>query len=577
MNILLVYPGIQDIGFDSFGRGSYGGHLQNLGMGYLSAYLKSLGHEVDFLDLRKMSGWEETAECISQSPSQIVGIQFNTVNFSSAAGCARLAREAGKLIVAGGPHASWAPHKLIDAGYADHVIVGEGEISLARYLDNPTKAEPVISGVHCESLDDLPFPDRHLSKNDLHRINDPVTGRFPLCSFGFDMIASRGCPFPCRFCQPMQRLTFGNKVRHHSAEYVFAHIEKLIADFNAFYVHFVDDTFTLDKSWTLQFCELMQKKRPGLRYWTASSRADCVNREILAAMRNAGCVRMNFGFESGSPRILEILGKKLAPEQSLETARLCHELGMLVIANFILGVPGETEGDMQKTLDLARQMKPDLINISYFTPIPGSFLYDECKKADLIINREYSDFNRSNIGQIKGIDYALTTDYMRKIENCATRWYESPAFSRLATDRWNWLSSLGRQDRVCEEISLWSRPEISVMSVQYTKKVARLLESRAGSTDSRFAIYGASQSGMMILNACLQANIKIVALYDRDTRIIGNVISGVPVKSPENINLDSFDAIVICSKGHEDEIYQRLQYLQKAGKVIISASREGLL
>lgn len=577
MSLLLIYPGIQGIGFDSFGRGTYSGNLQNLGVGYLSAYLKHQGYHVEFLDLRKMSGWNETARRISETSCRKVGIQFNTVNFGPAFQCAKLAREAGKLILAGGPHASWGPKELVDGGYVDHVILGEAEYSLAEFLADPAAASPIIKGRRCHNLDELPFPDRHLDEGDLGRINDTVSGRFPLCTFGFDMMASRGCPYHCRFCQPMQKLTFGTKIRHHSVEYVVEHINRLVVDYSAFYVHFVDDTFTLNKKWTLEFCDLMQKQPPGLRYWTASSRADCVDREILKALRDAGCVRMNFGFESGSSRILEMLDKRLTPERSLETARLCRELGILVIANFILGFPDETEDDMRKTLELARQMKPDLINLSYFSPIPGSYLYNECKERGLIANHDYSDYDRMHFGQIRGVDYALATEYMRKIENCAIRWYESPAFSQLATDRWNRISSLGKQDKAYEEISFWSRPDISVMGIQYDRKVAQFLRSRLSTDDTRLAIYGADQSGVTVLKACLKSRIRIVAMYDRDPEKAGKFVTGVPVKFPDEIGTDSLNALLICSKGYEMEIYRDLQYLEKDGVLLIRAAQEGLV
>jgi len=583
MSILLIYPGIQGIGFDSFGRGAYSGHLQNLGVGYLSSYLRKQGHGVEFLDLRKMSGWEETAIKIRQSPCQMVGIQFNTVNVGPAIQCAGLAREAGKTIVAGGPHASWRPQALIDEGHADYVIQGESELSLADLLADPSSAPAIIKGRRCHNLDELPIPDRHLDAEDLRRINDPVSGRFPLCTFGFDMVASRGCPYPCRFCQPMQKLTFGEKIRHHSVEYVVEHIRKLVVDYQASYVHFVDDTFTLNKKWTLEFCDMMQKQPPGLRYWTASSRADCVDREILTALRDAGCVRMNFGFESGSLRILEALNKRLTPEQSLETAQLCRELGILVIANFILGVPDETEEDMRKTLELAEKMKADMINLSYFTPIPGSYLYNECKDRGLIENEDFSDFDRMNFGQIKGIDYALTTEYMRKIENCATRWYENPAYSRLATDRWNRISALGRQDKAYEEILFWSRPDISVMGIQYDRKTARYDEKIAQfikdrlSESTRPAIYGADLSGKTVRNGCQKAEFNIIALYDRDPGKAGKEISGVPVRLPEEIEKDAPDVLMICSKGHESEIYQDLRHLENNGTVLVCAASEGLI
>ena len=91
------------------------------------------------------------------------------------------------------------------------------------------------------------------------------------------------------------------------------------------------------------------------------------------------------------------------------------------------------------------------------------------------------------------------------------------------------------------------------------------------------AIYGADQSGVAVLNACHKSRIRIVALYDRDPAKVGKVIAGVPVKFPEEIGTDVPNALLICSKGHENEIYRDMQYLEKEGVVLIRAAHEGLI
>ena len=119
-------------------------------------------------------------------------------------------------------------------------------------------------------------------------------------------LTSRGCPFNCIFCHNSWR---GTPVRGVSPEVIIEELERLIRDYRAHYVWFLDDNFFWKRNSALRFCELViQKKLPV--YWATSTRPDSIDDELLALAARSGCKRLAFGFESGSQRVLNVLNKK---------------------------------------------------------------------------------------------------------------------------------------------------------------------------------------------------------------------------------------------------------------------------
>jgi anaerobic magnesium-protoporphyrin IX monomethyl ester cyclase len=450
VKITLIYPGIAQIGFESFGRGTPTTDLMSLGLGYIGASIKkSTKNEVDLIDLRKLKGWDDVKRELRERSCDIAGIHTNTVNFEYAMKCAEIAHQMGKTVIAGGPHATLDPQELIDTGNVDHIITGEAEITIIdvlKRLERGLHVDKVIQGQPVENLDDLPFPERDLFGLD-KRLKLP--GIFPYPTRYVGVLASRGCGFNCKFCQPLERKIFGKKLKFRSIENVLKEVVLLKEHYGADFIMFQDDQLTQNKGWLLDLCA--ELKKVGID-WGALARVDTVNEQIIKTMREAGCLVLQFGFESGSQRILDFLRKGAKVEEAIETARHCRENSMLIFANYMLGIPTETEADIEDTYRLMRTINPEIHAASYFSPIPGSDLYEYCKEKGLINVTSYDMYARGAVGnKLKGVDYKALGRMKKKIEKRTPAWYQESYYASCVIKRWKGLIKQGHYIHMLKE------------------------------------------------------------------------------------------------------------------------------
>lgn len=458
MKITLLYPGIVRIGFNSLGRGGMDCNWINLGLAYLGAYLKKHRYDVDLMDLRDFSGWESVSDEMRRRDFDVLGVYFNTPNYDNALQSCKIAKQLNKIVVAGGPHASVDPESLLSTKYVDHVIIGEGEASFletVRRLENNSPVDKIIVGKFAENLDDLPFPERDLYN--LAKVNTPRRN-FPYLNNGHIIMTSRGCPFNCSFCQPLAQRMFGKRVRYRSVRNVINEIKYLVDKYKAKYISFQDDTFTARKEWVKEFCKELNSLHLGIQ-WSAQSRVDTFDDELASAMRAAGCVCIFFGFESGSDNILKFIKKGITAEQSLAAARLCKKHKILILADYMIGIPTETDADIEQTLELAKKIRAEMISVTYFTPIPGSELFEYCKNNGLIKIDKYENFSRNPTGEkIRGINYQKLDKYRHAILATSPCWWAEKHFARLALKRWLFLANSGYFGDMSREIIRYSLP-----------------------------------------------------------------------------------------------------------------------
>jgi len=442
MKITFVYPGIAMIGFNSLGGRSHDTISINLGLGYISSYLKkNSNHTADLIDLRDLIGWDHYESELKRRAPDVVGIYCNTVNVENSLKSAELAKKLGRRVVMGGPHATLDPESLLSTGFVDTVIVGEGEVSFLRFIDDLASGKTpdrIVHGEKIDNLDDIPFPDR-----DLYNMNRILNGPgiFPYPNRYVGIVASRGCYYNCAFCQPLEKTIFGRKVRTRSVANIIAEVKDVIAKYNANFIMFECDTLTTKKAWAMELCREMKNVPVS---WGAQSRADTIDDELAAAMHDAGCMVLFIGFESGSPRMLELLRKGIKPEDSVKAGAVCRQNKILIFANYMLGVPTETVEDLEMTYAMMRTIKPELHSPSYFSPIPGSDLYTYCKEKDLIKTTNYDQFVRNpTLEKIKGIDYKILDRYRDKIAGCRKSWWMEQHFAKHVLARWRFLLKKG--------------------------------------------------------------------------------------------------------------------------------------
>jgi len=238
-----------------------------------------------------------------------------------------------------------------------------------------------------QDLDALPWPARHLLP--MHNYQDSFAA---LPMPGLAMWASRGCPFRCIFCVWPKVMYGGQSYRVRDPVDVADEMEHAVKAYNLCSISFDDDTFDIGKPRILKLCHEIKKRALGLP-WTAMARADTADREMLEAMADAGLYAIKYGVESGVQELVDAADKHLDLSRVKETVRITKDLGVKVHLTFTLGLPGETEDTIQRTIDFASQVDPDSVQFSIATPYPGTVYYDMAQEQDLLVSTDWNDFD----------------------------------------------------------------------------------------------------------------------------------------------------------------------------------------
>jgi radical SAM superfamily enzyme YgiQ (UPF0313 family) len=405
MTILLINPPIlvdevmRD--FEKFER--MRGLYPPLGLLYVAAVVERLGHEVVAVDCDAEDDHLKRVRAVCEAlQPDMVGFYAFTWNYRGAARLATLVKSIcpQAMTVLGGPNATSFPEQSLRFGDFDVAVMGEGEETVKELLDAVGGDRPLhgIAGIAFKEgekvvqnpprefigdLDAVPFPARRLVPMD--RYHDVFTRERKFAT----MIATRGCPFQCTFCNREARL--GRLLRARSPENVVEEIGRVKEAYGIREFMFFDDNFILDKEWAHGFCRALDKSGFDV-LWEIRTRVDTVDEDVLKALRDAGCYRIRFGFEAGDDAILRNLKKGITVDQSLECARLCHKTGIEMFGYFILGAPGETEETMLKTIDLAVRIDPRFALFSKFVPYPRTEAFDWAASSGYIERDYWIDF-----------------------------------------------------------------------------------------------------------------------------------------------------------------------------------------
>ncbi len=356
----------------------------------IGTVLKEDGHEVKVYD-RPMDDIK-LIERIKKFDPDIIGVSFMTTEYKRARYIINLCRKnlKKKILCAGGYHVSALPELSLKNLDLDFVVIGEGEMTMKKicsldiknidlknitgiaYLDNDKFIQnPPRKFI--DDLDSLPIIDRELLDGGMGwYLTLPGNIRGQLIERCTTIITSRGCPGNCIFCS--SRAMWTSKVRQRSVKNVLDEIEVLVKEYKIKGLFFLDDTFTVYKEWVLEFCKEFRKKNIKIT-WGCSARINTINDEVLAAMKDAGCVQLDFGVESGSDRVLHFMHKGQNQKIIKRAFNLLHKHKLKNLACFIIGSPEETRVEMDMTFKLAKEIKPNFAIFSILTPLPGSPLY----------------------------------------------------------------------------------------------------------------------------------------------------------------------------------------------------------
>lgn len=372
---------------------------------YLAALMMREGLEVGVIDatldlldipafIRRLR-LEKAAICVVETSTPSFPFDLRTMR--------AIKEDLGIPVIAIGPHATIFHRELL-AEYPciDYIARGEYEATvteLVKRLRNGGDPRGV-RGVSwrrdgaavanedrppIEDLDGLPWPARDLYRWD--RYHEPSHLALPWIT----MITSRGCPYRCTYCLWPQ-VMYGTKFRARSAENVANEMEYCIRRYAPGEIFFDDDTFTIGKRRVLEICDEILRRGIDV-VWSCMGRVDTVDEEMLSRMRRAGCRKIKFGVETGSPVIMKTIRKGIDLARvpgAFETAKRC---GLEVHGTFMIGLPGESAETVQETVALAKRLPNDSLQFSIATPFPGTEFFDYCKQRNLLVTEDWTDYD----------------------------------------------------------------------------------------------------------------------------------------------------------------------------------------
>lgn len=345
-------------------------------------------------ELNKNFYFNSITERLKILKPNFVGISIFTVDYFLAMElAASIKKTIDCKIVFGNVHASLFPDDCIYLGSpVDFVVTGEGEETLTEllkiyraggdlknvaglyFLDN---GKPVRTQTR-ELLDISNLPPVIFHKIDMEYYLRPrqILIRNLVLS-GVDIFTGRGCPYFCDFCAAnsiYKAQGVIKRVRYQSMNNVFANIETLVKKYKIDGLYILDDTFTISEDRVLEFCERI---RPLKIYWGADTRVNLITSKMLKAMKNSGCLQLDFGVETGSPEMLKKVSKGITVEQTINAFKICDEAGIRTLANILINLPGEEERHIKETKDLLKKIRPTVINVSILKPYPATPIFEE--------------------------------------------------------------------------------------------------------------------------------------------------------------------------------------------------------
>jgi anaerobic magnesium-protoporphyrin IX monomethyl ester cyclase len=388
MRVLFINPSIAQA--EVYAKYSAGAPvLPPLGLCYLAAVLLKEGHEVKILDcVAERISLSNLQQTVREFRPDVAGVTATTVSFEAAKRVFKAVKETDDRIVTilGGAHVSALPRPtMAECEDIDVGVFGEGEDTIREAVEKLEIHRPLLGvpgtvirqngdiiendrRAPIQNMDDIPFPARHLLK-DLHLYSHtPFRG----ARFMTTMITSRGCVFNCGFCD---QSVFGRAWRHHSAEYVVSEIAHLKESYGVDFISFEDDNFMISKKRTAEICLRMTKDNFQMS-WSCLGHVSELDEEVLPLMKAAGCRTIYLGIESGSPRILELVNKKIGLEDIRRGVKLIKKHNISVTGSFILGLPTETREEIEETIRFALSLPLDGVSFFTFTPYPNTRLRD---------------------------------------------------------------------------------------------------------------------------------------------------------------------------------------------------------
>ena len=404
-----------------------------LGILYLSAYLKKNNLEHHVFDTTFSSKEELLAYVLNEKPD-IIGFYVNLLtkpNILDIIVNIRSHEDLSKtVIVLGGPDVTYNTEGYLSFG-ADFLVIGEGEISfyeLVKAIEGDTDFSEVhgiaykngngeivrtLAPHRIDYFDKLNWPNREAV--DFKIYLEAWKNHHGYTSL--NVSTQRGCPYSCKWCS---QGVFGHRLIKRPVKDVIDEVEFLYKTYQVQSIRFVEDLFTLDQEWIKAFCEALSERKISISF-ECTTRAETLNEAMILMLKEAGCREIWIAAESGSQQVVDNMNTKVEIKKIITTLQLIKKIGIKTGTFIIIGYPGETLGDIFKTMQFLREAAPDYTAFSLAYPIKGTDFYTEVE----------SDIEKSSPWPLStDIDIRFKQIYSRKFYKYALAWLRNETISK---------------------------------------------------------------------------------------------------------------------------------------------------
>jgi anaerobic magnesium-protoporphyrin IX monomethyl ester cyclase len=358
---------------------------------YCAGSVEAAGCQVLFRDYSAEElSWDDFLQDLATFLPTDLLLSITTLSLEKDLEAARLAKEHSHDIrtIAIGAHFNTLDRETLERfSVLDVVLRGEYEhacrdlasdVDLSQVLGATYRRDGVIHQNETrpfeENLDALPFPARHLAKNELY--TRPDNGAIQT-----SIVTNRGCPFHCTYCLANQ--VAGTRNRYRSVENVMAELTYCVETLGIANFLFRSELFTQNKRWVTDLCKAIIAS--GLKIsWACNSRVDTITPELLGWMRRAGCWIMAFGVESGDQETLDRVGKRAKVEDALAAIQMARAADIRSSVYLLIGLPWDDVAAIDRQISFAKRLDPDFLEIFYPYPFPGTALQREAIELGLI-------------------------------------------------------------------------------------------------------------------------------------------------------------------------------------------------
>ncbi len=397
----------------------------HLGLAYLAAVSERHGDEVRVFDMDVED--EPLKDFVRTYQPDIVGITSNTPQVKQGWFAAREIKTVLDVtVVQGGPHVSALPEESASRPEIDIVARGEGEetwINLCEVVarvkaTNPNfkaadLADPAnhwldgVLGITYQTLDgkikhnherpaiadldSLPFPAYHYFKMERYTSLQPAMDAIGKGK-SFSLMTSRGCPYRCTFCS---QSVMAEKWRARSPESVVKEWAHLVNDLGAEEIGILDDSANIQRARLHELSQRLIDGKLNQVPWILINgiRANLADEDLLRHMKQAGLLRLAFGVETGDEDILESIDKRVTHDQIRTAFKNAKKVGLETVGFFIIGLPGDTEATMEKTIKFACELDPLVANFSMMTPYPGTKVWEQVhRNGGQMLVKDWQDY-----------------------------------------------------------------------------------------------------------------------------------------------------------------------------------------